>query len=246
MVLGSTLVVAGLLCQTIALLLQSRSVSTKGTIKGLSYDWISFSALVYVTRALVACFYCFSDEIRRQNMRRTPLLPPVAVNIPIIIIDLIGIATAIRILHLLKIHQKSKISSQSFSVGLKSCLLGCYVIIPLIIVKFYIWKNTLQPVDLVDWFWLCFNVFSIVSFAPQLIMNWFHMCATAVLPLYDKWQGIGIVLIILGRLLETTKWPEIPVNWPSWPVIATSAICLVSLQLQRYTYSDGKYEILAH
>lgn len=238
MVLGSILVGVGVLCQTISLLVLSKTISIKGSIKGLSYDWISFTALSHSTRLLVTCCYGFSEAIQIQNARRSPALPPVTVSAFIMVADLIGLIAAIHILYQIKVYHRSKILNQGYSLGLKACLIGCYVVVPLLVFKFYIFRGVLQLVDVVDWFWLCHNVISMVSFCPQLIMNWFHNLCTTVIPIaYDKWQGLSVCFLILGRALDHIKWPLIPVNWPSWPLILASAILFMCLEIQRYVYS---------
>ncbi|KAF3990247.1 hypothetical protein FT663_01025 [Candidozyma haemuli var. vulneris] len=219
-------------------------VSRKGSVFGLSCDFVVYSWIWFVSCAYYAGAYLMSTFVVFQYANRYPEHPSFYTSKLTFVLDCVGsLVTSALIYQTFHKYKKSRQGNEALSVLFYYVLFLMTSGLVWLLWNYLRGKATLNELDLANYFWLL----SYASFSFRLISqcstNWFfcrfynvhkHFLPIQIVSLFFMTNSLAIYK------WHNTNWYELPTNLVSSESLLLNWICLGILLYQQHIYKGGK------
>lgn len=220
---------------------QLRYNKRKGSVNGLSCDFI---LLCLLTRALnigTACTYKSKTATDLFKLRY-PLYPSPSVSFPVFTCDVMSVIVLICIhyqMYMLYPHTRSR--NQSLSGTIIFYLLVAFVLY--VVLTYYAHHHlaTLNLLDCLDYVWSLRIIFSTFELMPQLSLQWFELKSTGLSRGYFYFTCSQVFFFAISKFIQaqssTPFWNNIPINFCPWITLLVHSIAIGIMGYQHIVYS---------
>lgn len=242
--ISETLYIAGHFIQILSYGLMAERVSRKGSVLGLSCDFVAYSYLWLTASCIYGASYLISSKLAAQYSKRYPLYTSYYTSPIVVLLDLVGsIVTFYLAWQTFKKFKGSRRHHEALSLPFYFflSLLGCGL---LVLIWYYLhgWA-TLNELDIANYFYVISYFGAIFRLIPQCSTNWYFLRFHVLHRHYLLMQTLSTFFLTTSLLhykVNNQEWYELPTNILSSETLLVTWVCLAILLYQLQIYKGGK------
>jgi cystinosin len=220
---------------------QLRYNKRRGSVNGLSCDFILLSLLARALNIGTACTYKSQKAIDLFKLRY-PLYPSPSVSFPVLTCDVMSVIVLICIhyqMYMLYPHTRS----------INQCLSGTLIFYLLVacvlyfVLAYYAHHHyaTLNFLDCLDYVWSLKIIFSAFELMPQLSLQWFELKSAGLSRGYFNFTCSQVLFFAISKFIQAQSsaplWNNIPINFCPWITLPLHFIAIGIMGYQHVAYS---------
>lgn len=231
----------------------SRSRSRgSGSIRNLSYDYIILQGITTTTLLTYTLVY-FLQPVLQLYRTRYIFLESTTNTIPFNSLTFLFDGLALLPQAILLYQLRAYKSTATLHQGLSLNCIGFLILITLPLIYFIkcllFQQMKINNLDIADSIWFISKTVAAVQYMPQIVINWtsesveglhswwlFTCCGTVLLPLIGRVVNTILVLGKEGGDKGGYEWFELPINFPTWPVMVGQGMSLMIITIQLRFY----------
>lgn len=225
----------------LSLTAQLRYNKRRGSVNGLSCDFILLSLLARALNIGTTCTYKSRTAIDLFRLR-FPLHPLPSVSLPVLTCDIMSVILIICIhyqMYMLYPHTRSR--NQSLSGTIIFYLLVAFAMYVVLAYYAHHQRATLNFLDCLDYVWSLKVIFSSFELMPQLSLQWFELKSTGLSRGYYYFTCTQVFFFAISKFNQaqssTPSWNNIPINFGPWIILPLHLIAIAIMGYQHIVYS---------
>lgn len=244
MQLPEALYIAGYALQAVSYLLMVEKVSRKGSVLGLSSDFVTYSWLWFASNVYYGAAYLVSSFVIYQYANRYPEYPTYYTSKFVLFIDCVGMAATSGLIYQnFRKYRATRKGNESLSMLFYFVLLLLGSGLVWLLWKYARGKETLSELDIANYCWLMAYVGFSFRLFSQCSNNWYFSRVHIMHKNFMLVQTVSLCLMTVSLLhykLSGIQWYDLPTNIVSAESLLLNWICMAVLLYQKVTNNSSK------
>ncbi|CAD1810903.1 putative integral membrane protein [Candida parapsilosis] len=227
--------------QLASICLQFKYNKTRKSIRGLSYDYSLLQFLTHLISIASLLSFC-SSTITSQYMLRWSSETP-HISLLVLVLEVISFIVSTGMIIQLIIYKSTRGQNQAISGYCQGFIIT--VLLPLVyLFKLWLFKQAkINELDLVDYGWTMFKLFTNLRFIPQVMVNWMDDSVDGLYPYWIHLQVACAAFELVDRVVNGYVWADVSIMMPSLPLIIIKDVSIAIIGFQYHVYRKRTSEV---
>lgn len=214
------------------------------SIYGLSFDYTLFQWISYFCTVSSSVNYACNPIIRSQYALRYPLNPPIRVQLPLLLVHILGLLAASGLCwQCWRLYHRTRNTNQGISTLARQLLGFLGALFVGTVYLFLYGKYTVNVLDLTNCVWLMGQILACMALFPQLFMNWFDACVAGTHRTFLRYSVASLLLLAASKTVmlasEEYAWHRQPPGYNTWAFLGFNSVLFAVLAVQLEWFYKG-------
>lgn len=223
-----------------AAVIQIKHNKVKKSVYGISCDYHILCVVAETTSLISTVYYSFDSQIALEYSNRFPRHPRLNVSREIFIMEVcMWVAYCSLVWQIFTTYKRTMHTFQGFSKMCQSIL----VLLSFFLI--FVRQKLDFLLDVLDTAWFVSKCSMVVRLLPQCFLNWSGDCVVGYADHWLSLQWLSWLFLVVGKYWSKWDfpWHELPVNFPPWPSVLSTALFLLVMTIQRRVYKGNKVKL---